>query len=262
MRGWHAVTIVGYDDTLATNDGPGAFRLVNSWGTGFGDNGYFWMSYVAVMDEEMGGRQAQFSADRVDYEPILVGSVRLSHSSREKLGIQLGVGSWEQPRWFHDFRTFRRPAADLPFPDHTVHFDLTDGVSSLRGEPGDTIFVAVIDDSLDGLSGSIDYFEAEHLALGASGISPDPPVTIPDQGVYVWARAELPATGIDEWDSGCSVRTRLRTVLSGPDLENLDLQVFDSQGRDVTGRCSRPASGVYYLRSGRDSRLRRVVVAR
>ncbi|MEA3543614.1 MAG: CARDB domain-containing protein, partial [Thermodesulfobacteriota bacterium] len=40
-RGGHAVTIVGYDD----NKYGGAFKVINSWGVNFGDNGYFWMPY-------------------------------------------------------------------------------------------------------------------------------------------------------------------------------------------------------------------------
>ncbi len=35
----HAVLIVGYDDTL------NAFKFVNSWGTGWGDEGYCWINY-------------------------------------------------------------------------------------------------------------------------------------------------------------------------------------------------------------------------
>ncbi|XOV67933.1 MAG: C1 family peptidase [Fluviicola sp.] len=37
----HALTIVGYDDDLY----GGAFRVVNSWGTEWADNGYAWISY-------------------------------------------------------------------------------------------------------------------------------------------------------------------------------------------------------------------------
>ncbi len=37
----HALTIVGYDDDLF----GGAFRVVNSWGTEWGDEGFCWISY-------------------------------------------------------------------------------------------------------------------------------------------------------------------------------------------------------------------------
>ena len=37
--GGHAMVIVGYDDAR------GAFRVLNSWGTDFGDGGYFWWDY-------------------------------------------------------------------------------------------------------------------------------------------------------------------------------------------------------------------------
>lgn len=37
----HALTIVGFDDELF----GGAFRVVNSWGTEWGDKGYCWISY-------------------------------------------------------------------------------------------------------------------------------------------------------------------------------------------------------------------------
>ena len=43
-RGGHALTIVGYNDTISTHDGKGAFRIINSWGTGWGQSGYAWMS--------------------------------------------------------------------------------------------------------------------------------------------------------------------------------------------------------------------------
>jgi Papain family cysteine protease/Domain of unknown function (DUF4384) len=37
--GWHAMTVVGYDDRKQ------AFRLMNSWGKGWGDGGYVWVGY-------------------------------------------------------------------------------------------------------------------------------------------------------------------------------------------------------------------------
>jgi len=39
LRGYHAVLLVGYDDAKQ------AFKVKNSWGTGWGENGYFWIGY-------------------------------------------------------------------------------------------------------------------------------------------------------------------------------------------------------------------------
>ena len=44
--GGHAVTIVGYND----NRFGGAFRVINSWGTEWGDGGYFWLPYNFLPD--------------------------------------------------------------------------------------------------------------------------------------------------------------------------------------------------------------------
>jgi hypothetical protein len=38
----HAMCVVGYDDAMF---GTGAFKLINSWGSSWGDGGYFWIAY-------------------------------------------------------------------------------------------------------------------------------------------------------------------------------------------------------------------------
>lgn len=43
----HAMAIVGYDDSRGPN---GAFRVINSWGTFWGDNGFVWIDYNYFFD--------------------------------------------------------------------------------------------------------------------------------------------------------------------------------------------------------------------
>ncbi|MDX1462597.1 MAG: C1 family peptidase [Marinirhabdus sp.] len=52
-HGYHAMVVIGYDD----NYEGGAFRLLNSWGTAWGDGGYIWVPYSEYEEWAMGALQ-------------------------------------------------------------------------------------------------------------------------------------------------------------------------------------------------------------
>ncbi|MDT0555864.1 C1 family peptidase [Patiriisocius hiemis] len=52
-HGYHAMVVVGYDD----NYEGGAFRVLNSWGTNWGDEGYIWVPYKEYEEWAMGALQ-------------------------------------------------------------------------------------------------------------------------------------------------------------------------------------------------------------
>jgi len=58
----HAVLITGWDDDMC--DGEGAWRVKNSWGTNWGDDGYFWMKYGSC---SMGVGAALLDIDNVSF---------------------------------------------------------------------------------------------------------------------------------------------------------------------------------------------------
>lgn len=49
VLGGHAVLVVGYDDNRQIGDAVGALRIRNSWGAGWGQDGYGWLPYGYVL---------------------------------------------------------------------------------------------------------------------------------------------------------------------------------------------------------------------
>lgn len=48
IHAYHAMVIAGYDDSKGAN---GAFRVVNSWGPSWGDQGFIWIDYNFLVNE-------------------------------------------------------------------------------------------------------------------------------------------------------------------------------------------------------------------
>lgn len=72
----HAGTCIGWDDSKSTSGGTGAWLIKNTWGTTFGDAGYYWISYQDT-------RALSWCA----YFPS-----RYDYNSNEKQHLQDGLG--------------------------------------------------------------------------------------------------------------------------------------------------------------------------
>ena len=93
-----ALTVVGYDDTALA--GNGAFKVVNSWGTGWGNQGFAWLSYEFIL---------AFASDiytmqsRSNYQPTSFARFKLFHPfwgwNYDDVTVTIGVGNEANPLW-------------------------------------------------------------------------------------------------------------------------------------------------------------------
>ncbi len=98
----HAQTIVGYNDSITDNGDKGAFKVVNSWGSGWGKGGYYWITYKAmykILAMGQGYPWAFYMTPRSNYEPKLIATWNIdpNNAGTRITPIDLGIGSPYNP---------------------------------------------------------------------------------------------------------------------------------------------------------------------
>ena len=70
QHGYHAMVVVGYDDSIEN----GAFRVLNSWGTNWGDGGLIWVPYKEYDEWCLGALQpySYYKKEEPDNKPDVV----------------------------------------------------------------------------------------------------------------------------------------------------------------------------------------------
>jgi hypothetical protein len=113
LDGAHEATIVGYNDDIwvdlnanghVDTGEKGAFKVANSWGPGWENNGYVWVAYDAAQFTSQvplgpaSETRAQLFEEvttlvgaRLNYQPNLVAEVTLSTADRGNFSISLGL---------------------------------------------------------------------------------------------------------------------------------------------------------------------------
>ena len=139
----HGMTFVGYDDNVKVdlngdgqytndidinNDGKvdvldweiGAIKFANSWGDGWRNSGFGWLSYsVLARSEHDGGLYSKAITLEVEpsFTPSMTLKVKMQHQSRSKISIKAGIASTEDaqtPEFEKRFTAFYFKGGDHP----------------------------------------------------------------------------------------------------------------------------------------------------
>ncbi|MBI4678264.1 MAG: hypothetical protein HY748_11845 [Elusimicrobia bacterium] len=189
--GAHAVTLIGYDDNKAYNDGSpktGAFYAVNSWGGNWGvydsdmaSSGFLWIAYAYVRDNIPDDHTAVTMVDRAGYTPTKFGVFGVTHQKRGDLWVQfIGGDNPVSPNedWLVDVLYYA--GGDFPV-DQNIVADLTDeDVNPYRDN-----WLGVADDNPTVDVGVITSMSIEIPSTGVRASADVPKNTVNGGDIYV-----------------------------------------------------------------------------
>ncbi len=178
----HASACIGFDDNFETNDGIGAWRMVNSFGEEWGDGGYWWLSYECARQSVVTNPNAFYAADKIDYQPSTIARVQINHSDRHKLKFGMFFQNSSEYKEYFTFNDFTsRFFDDIPFDPNVFILDITDVSEGITSDDMNMFSFSVFDlEGNDGHSGEIISLAIEDVSTGFSSESIETPVIIPD----------------------------------------------------------------------------------
>lgn len=203
---YHAMTVVGFNDNIwvdINGNGvvepaeKGAFRIANSWGTGWREAGFGWMSYdalkttTAVSGGPSTGRISGWSPTRAHwvtalpyYTPLLLAQFTVNHAARNQMQLSLGISdltqttpatTWFPAALFAQGGAYAFDGSTTPV-DGTFVLDFSDLAPS---GTSDKRFYLNVTDSVTGSATTLKSFALIDLAAdGASASSADAPAVV------------------------------------------------------------------------------------
>ncbi len=176
-RGGHAQLIVGYDDSIVTSDGTGAFRVVNSWGSGWGDSGFYWISYQAISyGSPLAYGYAYWVEDRSGYSSNQKVEFRFDHNYSRETSSWIYVAG--QRKDFLDLSVNSVNREYRSFPSSNIVLDVKDLQSYLT--EGADLRLYFSDNRTNGVTGSIQNFSYRDSSAPIQVTAADTPVNVSD----------------------------------------------------------------------------------
>ncbi|MBN1897348.1 MAG: chitobiase/beta-hexosaminidase C-terminal domain-containing protein [Spirochaetes bacterium] len=265
--GAHSMTVVGYCDDIwvDVNDNniidageKGAFRIANSWGTGWGESGFRWFAYDAIKPvsgisnapitnrrEGWWSRKAYWITARNNYSPRYLAEFTLHHAKRSELLVRLGISFedsafpftyWYPKALWYSGGEYAFDGTTTPV-DATFYFDFTD----IASEGARRLFLGVYDRT-SGSSNIIKSYKFIYAPTNFTLVCNQVPRTNDNDDIWLYIEGDptLPVTTATP-DAGSYFETVDVTLTSVDDEYALE--------------------GLYYTLDGSDPKLSATAVA-